>query len=130
MDPIRNKITPAGPGNIQGPQQTPATDAASGPSRKFDIGATEGATQANAAQRAQDVARPAFTEMAACIKSAVDRSLTRDQARDELIDHEAHGAFGDSATPEMSAAIGEAFRNDPHLSQLFNQLYAKAVASK
>ena len=133
MDPIRNKITPAGAGNIQGPQQTDATGATgatAGPTKKFDIGATEGATQAGAAQQAQEIARPAFTEMAACIKSAVDRSLTRDQARDELIEHEAHSAFGDNATPEMSAAIGQAFHSDPHLSQLFNQLYAKAIAQK
>lgn len=122
MDPIQRKITP----NVQGPQTPPATGGASGTGKKFDVGAAGGAG-GGGGQEVQGIARPAFKEMASCIQDAVGRSLTREQVRDELIEHETKQTFGDQATPEMTAAIADAFKNDPHLSQLFNQLYAKAT---
>jgi hypothetical protein len=122
MDPIQRKTSP----NIQAPQ-TPATGPADATGKKFDVGGAGATGGAGNAQGAQGVARPAFDQMAAQIQNAVGRSLTRDQVRDELIDHEVKQTFGDSATPAMTAAVSEAFKNDPHLSQLFNQLYAKAA---
>jgi hypothetical protein len=124
MDPIQRKTTP----NIQGPQTPQSTGGVSGTGKKFDVGGADAAQGGGSAQGAQGVARPAFNEMAACIQDGVGRSLSREQVRDELIEHETKQTFGDSATPEMTAAIAGAFKNDPHLSQLFNQLYAKATA--
>ena len=120
MDPIQRKITP----NIEGPQTPAETPAPAGPTQKFDLGALQGQ---QAAQQAQPMIRPAFDQMASRIKDAVGRSLSKDQVREELIGDEAKQAFGPDATPEMTTAIADAFKNDPHLSQLFNQLYAKAT---
>jgi hypothetical protein len=129
MDPIQRKITPNTP-NVQGPQGPSGPGGAGATGKKFEVGAAEGAAGGGSTQGTQSVSRPAFTEMASVIQDGVGRSLTREQVRDELIDHETKSTFGDAATPEMSAAISDAFKNDPHLSQLFNQLYAQATAKK
>src|SRR5256885_2955083 len=125
MDPIQRKITP-NTGNLQGPQQTSATGPAQGTGKKFEVGAMQETQGAEGADATQAIGRPAFDDMASFIKDAASQSLSRDQVRDGLIDREAKKAFGDDVSPKLTAAISETFANDPHLSQLFNSLYAKA----
>ena len=122
MDPIQPKSTP----NIQPPQLAEAKSASEA-TQKFTLNA---ATPAVPTTTAQPTHRPVFDGLATQIQNAVGRSLTREQVRDEVIGEQAKQAFGESATPAMATAIGEAFKSDPHLSQLFNQLYAQAVAKQ
>ena len=126
MDPIRNNITP-NTGNIQGPQQTSATGPTQGTGKKFDVGATGDAATTQNTAATQNVGRPTFDDMASFIKDAAGKSQSRDQVRNGLIEHETKKAFGDKASPQLTAAISDAFSSDPHLSQLFNSLYTKAL---
>src|SRR5207245_2072760 len=126
MDPIQRKITP-NTGNIQGPQQTSSVGGTQGTGKKFELDGAAPAANTAGADATQNVGRPTFDDMAAFIKDAAGRSLTKDQCRDGLIEHEAKKAFGDDAYPKLTAAVSQAFVNDPHLSQLFNSLYAKAT---
>src|SRR4051812_11551665 len=109
MDPIQRKTTP----NVQGPQTPPPTTG-TGAASKFNL-----TTNTSQPTTPQSIARPNFDALQTQIQDAVNRSLTRDQVRDEVIDKQAKDAFGSSASPAMTASISEAFKNDPHLSQLF-----------
>ena len=70
---------------------------------------------------------PDFDRISAQIRESAGKSLTREQVRDQLIDSETRRIFGEHATPQMATAVSEAFASDPHLSQLFNQLFSKAT---
>src|SRR2546423_12209168 len=108
MDPIRNKITP-NTGNIQGPQQTSAAGPAQGTGKKFDVGSATGPTGAQGAEQTQSIGRPTFDDMASFIKDAASKSMSRDQVRDGLIEHETKKTFGDEASPQLTAAVSDAF---------------------
>jgi len=123
MDPINRKTTP--PDVSQASPTGPAQGAGSA-EKKFDVGATGG--QVPSAAGAAAAIRPNFDRMASRIQSYVSKSMSRDQVLDALVDSETKQTFGESASPQMTAAVAEAFRNDPHLSQMFNQLYIKATS--
>ena len=125
MDPINRKVTPP---NV--PQTTPTGPAKeSAPAdKKFDVGAVQGQLPAVQAQGAATAIRPNYERMASRIQTGVSRSMSRDQILDDLVDSETKQAFGDSASPQMTAAVADAFRTDPNLSQMFNQLYIKATS--
>jgi len=126
MDPIRrNNIPP----NI--PASAPAGDAAPAgkTDKKFEVGAGDPAGAAQSTPSAGATApmvRPNFERMAALLKSGADQSMTREQLRDHVINGETKHLFGDQATPEMQAAVADAFRDDPQLAQVMNRLLSKA----
>jgi len=126
MDPIRrNNIPP----NI--PNATPAGDAAPAgkTEKKFEVGAGDAAGGAQSTQSAGNTAamvRPNFERMASMLKSGAAQSMTREELRDHVISGETKHLFGDKATPEMQAAVADAFREDPQLAQVMNRLLSKA----
>ena len=125
MDPIQRKITP-NTGNIQGPQETTPPGATESTGKKFDLGSVSSG-QSPAQTAATGANRPIFDDMASFIRDAAGKSQSRDQVRQGLIEHETQRAFGDQASPQLTASISNAFASDPHLSQVFNQLYTKAT---
>lgn len=126
MDPIRrNNIPP----NI--PNAAPAGDAAPAgkTEKKFEVGAGDAASGAQSTQSTGSTAamvRPNFERMASMLKSGDAQNMTREQLRDHVISGETKHLFGEQATPEMQAAVSEAFRDDPQLAQVMNRLLSSA----
>jgi hypothetical protein len=119
MDPINRKISP----NIQPPATPTPASGAQETTRKFEVGSAE-ATQANVAP--QTIARPCFDRIRALLNDPSVKSLPREQLREHVIASETKHLFGENASPDMVAAVTQAFEDDPHLSQLFNRLVSKA----
>ncbi|HEY7120132.1 MAG TPA: hypothetical protein VH475_26325 [Tepidisphaeraceae bacterium] len=119
MDPISRKISP----NIQPPVTPAPATPAQETTRKFEVGSSE-VTQA--AGQAQTIARPCFDRIRALLNDPAVKSLPREQLREHVIASETKHIFGDNASPDMVAAVTQAFEDDPHLSQLFNRLVSKA----
>ena len=122
-DPIHRRTTPdvgraAEAGQVSAGQAAPAAP-------KFQVGGPATPTPPPA------LPRPNFERIAARVEQLRQGSnppLTRDQVRERVIGEETRDLFGRSATPAMAAAVDNAFRNDPQLAHLFNQLYNKAIA--
>ena len=125
MDPINRKVTP--PNVPQAAPTGPAKESAPA-DKKFEVGGAPGQLPAGQAQGAAAAIRPNFERMASRIQAGVSKSMNRDQILEDLVDSETKQAFGESASPQMTAAVADAFRTDPNLSQMFNQLYIKATS--
>lgn len=115
-----------GPGKIQGPgeaAQPQPSEKTQGPSAPF-----ENVLQRPAeTQATPDVARvdqPNLERISARIQDGLDRSLTKDEILENVIDGEIQVAFGPQASPEMVNAVTEAFRNNEQLKSLFNRMYS------
>lgn len=120
MDPIRPKFTPPS-APLQGPKPPETTPAASQAQQAaFEPAATAGPTEPT-------LARPTYQRLSARIQEAAGRGLGREQALGEVVADQARQLLGTSASPQMTQAITQAFQNDPHLSQIFNQLYNQAT---
>ena len=123
MDPINRKPTPP---NVPATGPTGPAQGAKPADRKFDVGGQAGASPTPAGAAA--AIRPNFDRMASRIQAGVSKSMTREQILEDLVGAETRQTFGDNASPEMSSAVADAFRTDPQLSQMFNQLYIKATS--
>jgi hypothetical protein len=68
--------------------------------------------------------------MASLIEQGLNQSMDREQLREHVISGETKNMFGDLATPELTAAVTEVFRGDPHLSQALNRLLGKVAGNR
>ncbi|HSI32799.1 MAG: hypothetical protein ACAI43_25395 [Phycisphaerae bacterium] len=122
------------PPNVGAPQQageaTPAGKADKS-ERAFELGApqTTGAAQGSGPTVPVPV-RPNFDRMASLIEQGLSQSMDREQLREHVISGETRNMFGDLATPELTEAVTEVFRGDPHLSQALNRLLGKVTAAR
>ena len=114
-----------GPEKIQGPGEStqPRPSETQGPSKSFE-NVLQGPGETQATPAATNVDQPNFERISARIQDGVDRSLTRDQILESVIDGEIQAAYGPEASHEMVNAVTEAFRNNEQLKSLFNKMYS------
>ncbi len=129
MNPIQPKFTPPGISQPTKANETSATENTTGAdeaARAFEVGSGPAAAATQTAQSAANIVRPNYDRIRSLIDSGNSQSMTREQLRDHVVGGETTNLFGSNASPEMKAAVSDAFQNDPHLSQLLNRLLSKA----
>ena len=123
MDPIRSKSS----SDIPRPAETrpaQAPQSAEQASAKFEIDSARTETARSAAAAAAD---PNFERLRGRIEAGIAKAHPRQRILEDLVDDELERAFGKGAGAEVREAVVELFGADPQLSDLFNQLYARAA---
>lgn len=122
MDPIKSNRPPNAPRSTP-PRQTHGTKS----QKSFGVNQTPPGGQPLESDRDQ-VIHPNFARIRSRIEHALNRSLDKDQVFQDLIQSEVEHALGSGASKQLVDSVTEAYRKDPALTKLFDQLYEKATA--
>lgn len=104
-------------------QQKPGQDFAG----KVGGGQPSQAQNVQGAQQAAKIQQPNMEKLRNQIQDGIKNNNTKEQIRHDVVETQLQDQFGHRASPQMVEAVTKAVKNNPALSNLFNELYKQAT---